>query len=116
MNHLTSTSNLRPSERRFVAAMQRLGYGRFEEVRIERGEFVLDPWPTTIRSVKFGEATPNRPSEGSAPFELRKQFAELFEHVRRVERGLIRVLEVRGGLPFFMEIAEEIPSEGPPNT
>jgi hypothetical protein len=42
---------------------QELGYGRFESLRIERGEFVLDPWPTSVRSVKFGATTPNRPAE-----------------------------------------------------
>jgi len=41
---LVSTHDLRPSERRFVAAMQELGYGRFESLRIQGGEFVLDPW------------------------------------------------------------------------
>ncbi len=41
---LVSTHDLRPSERRFVAAMQELGYGRFESLRIQGGEFVLDRW------------------------------------------------------------------------
>jgi hypothetical protein len=100
-----STHDLRPSERRFVTAMQELGYGRFESLRIERGEFVLDPWPTIVRSVKFGDATPNRPGSPRGEFELKQQTAQLFEFVRSVDAGEIRVLEVRGGLPFTMEIA-----------
>ena len=88
--------------------MQQLGFGRFESLRIHRGELVLDPWPTTVRSVKFGGGTtPNRPVDGSDEFELKTQIAELFAHVRGVEAGVIRVLEVRGGLPFCMEIADE---------
>jgi hypothetical protein len=107
MNHesLVSTRDLRPSERRFASAMQELGYGRFESLRIKRGEFVLDPWPTIVRSVKFGDATPNRPDNRSGEFELKQQTAQLFEFIRGVEAGEIRVLEVRGGLPFTMEIA-----------
>ena len=42
--------NLRPSEIRLIAAMQQLGYGCFESLRIHAGEFVLDPWPTAVRS------------------------------------------------------------------
>jgi hypothetical protein len=103
---LVSTQNLRPSERRFVAAMQHLGYGWFESLRIEGGEIVLNPWPTTVRSVKFGNTTPNRPSN-MGEFELKVQIAELLAHVRRIEAGSIRVLEIRGGLPFCMEIEDE---------
>jgi hypothetical protein len=108
MSHepLVSTHDLRPSERRFVNAMQALGYGRFESLRIQRGELVLDPWPTTVRSVKFGTATPNRPDEMSAKFELKHETAQLFEFVRSIDAGEIQVLEVRGGLPFAMEIAK----------
>jgi hypothetical protein len=36
---------------------------------------------------------------------LKQQTAQLFEFVRSVDAGEIRVLEVRGGLPFAMEIA-----------
>jgi hypothetical protein len=98
-------SELRPTERRFLEAMQQVGHGRFECLRIVRGELVLDPWPATIRSVKFGNVNANRPSTPS-DFELKISLVELFEHVRAIEAGVIRVLEVRGGLPFCMEIEE----------
>ena len=84
--------------------MQQLGYGSFESLRIHKGELVLDPWPTTVRSVKFGNATTNQPDAESGKFELKKQVAELFAHVRAIKNGEIRVLEIRGGLPFSMEI------------
>jgi hypothetical protein len=87
--------------------MQELGYGRFESLQVRHGELLLDPWPTTIRSVKFGNATPNRPLSGSADFELKDQASEFFAYVRAVEMGVIRVLEVRGGLPFAMEVADD---------
>ena len=48
--------DLLPSEAAFVAAMQQLGFGRFEYLQIRGGELVLDPWPVTVRDVKF--ATP----------------------------------------------------------
>jgi hypothetical protein len=66
-----STLDLRPSERRFVVAMQQLGYGRFESLQIRCGEFILDPWPTTIRSIKFGNTTPHRSGDKSVEFALK---------------------------------------------
>lgn len=101
-----STHDLRPSERQFVDAMRRLGHGRFESLRIQRGELVLEPPPTAVRSVKFGNPTPNRPEHPSSAFDLKQEVAQLFEAVRGVDHGEIRVLEVRGGLPLCMEIAE----------
>jgi len=101
-----STCELRPKERRFLRAMQELGHGRFEFMRIRSGELVLEPWPATIRSVKFGNATPNRPLSESADFELKGQAAEFFAYVRMIEAGVISVLEVRGGLPFAMEVPD----------
>jgi hypothetical protein len=106
----TSTRDLRPSETRFVAAMHQLGYGRFEFLRIERGELVLDPWPSLVRNVKFGTMDPVRPKDSAKDFELKKQVVEFFQYVRGVESGRIRMLTVQNGLPFSMEI--ERPPEG----
>jgi len=102
-----STHDLNESERRFLGAMRELGHGRFESLQVLQGELVLDPWPTTIRSVKFGNPTPNRPVLGSADFELKDQAAEFFAYVRSIEVGIIRLLEVRGGLPFCMDVTSQ---------
>ncbi len=104
MSRPTSTRDLRPSERAFVAAMSDLGFGRFEYLRVERGELVLDPWPTVIRDVKFGSQDPGCAKIPPAEFELKPQVAELFKYVRAVHAGEIRTLEVKHGLPFSMEI------------
>ena len=99
-----TTRDLRPSERRFLSAMQQLGHGRFESVPIHHGELVLDPWPTTVRSVKFGNATANQPAQQPGEFELKRQVSDFFGQVRAMQSGVIRMLDVRGGLPFSMEI------------
>ena len=102
----TSTRDLRPSERHILSAMQRLGHGRFERLTILRGELVLDPPPIAVRSIKFGVATPNKPTEVAGDFQLKEETAQLFGFIRGVDGGEIKVLEVRGGLPFAMEVAE----------
>ncbi len=104
MSRPASTRDLRPSERAFVAAMSALGFGRFEYLRIERGELVLDPWPTAVRDVKFGSQDPGTTKVPPDEFELKPQVAELFEYIRAVDAGEIRTLEVKHGLPFSMEI------------
>ena len=104
MNHVLSTSELRASDRAFVAAMQQLGFGRFEFLRIDKGELVLEPWPTTVRGVKFGSEDPSKYCTVPDEFQLKRQVIELFEYVRAVDAGEIRCLEVRHGLPFSMEV------------
>jgi len=106
-----STRDLLPSECRFLIAMHELGFGSVESTPIRNGELILDPWPTIIRSVKFGSeaSAAFRPTE---EFLLKRQVAEFFEYVRAVDDGEIRCLEVRHGLPFSMEIEHRPDSNG----
>lgn len=101
-----TTRDLLPSERAFLDATHRLGYGRFELLRIENGELVLDPWPLTIRQVKFGASDQGCEDEPCAEFRLKAQLATLFEYIRSIEAGEIRLLEIRGGLPFTMQVVQ----------
>ncbi len=104
MSRPISTRDLLASERTFIAAVTGLGFGRFEFLRIDRGELVLDPWPTVVRDIKFGSQDPGTAKTVPADFELKPQVAELFEYIRDVDAGEIRALEVKSGLPFSMEI------------
>jgi len=87
--------------------MRRLGYGRYEMLRIERGELVLTPWPITIRQVKFGSSDPGSEKERRGEFKLKEQIAQLFEYTRSVSSGQISILEIRGGLPFAVQIVQQ---------
>jgi hypothetical protein len=103
MKPRVTLQDLLPTEAAFLAAMQRLGFGRFEYLQIRSGELVLDPWPVMVRDVKFAAGQPTgKPAEPNS--DLRPQVAEFFAYVREVESGEIRELEVRHGLPFSMEI------------
>jgi hypothetical protein len=102
-NPTTSTEDLLPSERRFLAAMQALGFGRFEYVQIRNGDIILDPWPVAVRDVKFGaEGASERALHPAS--QLKRQVTEFFEYTRDVDDGEIRTLEIRHGLPFSMEV------------
>jgi hypothetical protein len=97
------TQDLMPSEVVFIAAMQQLGFGLFEFLRIRSGELVLNPAPVTVRHIKFGTPAMTGKTSGDTS-ELRQQIAEFFAYVREVDAGEIRTLEIRHGLPFAMEI------------
>jgi hypothetical protein len=107
-----STRDLSTSERCLAEVMHDVGFGRFESLRIERGEVVLDPWPTTVRGVKFGSADTVTHKALRGDFELKAQIAEFFEYVRSVDSGEIRCLEVRHGLPFSMEVEHRRSANG----
>jgi hypothetical protein len=83
--------------------MKRHGHCRFESVPIQRGELQLDPWPTMILTVKFGPGEAQSPGQ-SEVCHLKRQVVQLFEYVRTVDSGEIRLLVVKYGLPFLMEI------------
>jgi hypothetical protein len=103
MTQPVTIQDLLPSEAAFVAAMQQLGFGRFEYLQIRGGELVFNPGPVMVRDVKFGSpVTTGKPSAPTS--ELRPQIAEFFAYVRDVEAGEIREVQVRHGLPFSMEI------------
>src|SRR5260370_31787668 len=92
-----SNRDLLPSERRFIVALNQLGFGRLECVRIQRGELVLDPAPTVVQVLKVGSAEWQPPSR-SADFELKEPLAKLFEYIRGVDDGAILCLEGPHGL------------------
>jgi hypothetical protein len=99
-----STGQLQPSERRLVRAIELLGFGRFEHLKIQNGEPVLAPWPLTIRGIKFGGNPPDNGRTGAKEVQLKHQFAALLEYIRGVRTGEISILAFRHGLPFAMEI------------
>ena len=98
-----STNDLRPSEREFVLAMQKLGFGQFEGVRIVGGELTLHPWPKMVKSIKFGGQESSF-AGNSSDFVLKQQVVQFIHCVRGLENGEIRQLEVRHGLPFAMDL------------
>ena len=98
-----SKRDLSPAESTFLAAASEMGFGRFEGIQIRRGSLVLTPFPTAIRTLKFGSVS--REGMDCAPnSNLKKQSEEFLELIRGIDKGVIRRLEIRHGLPFSMEI------------
>jgi len=100
----TSTRDLRASEHEFLGAMKELGFGYFENLEIIGGELILVPGPIAIRHLKFGPSEPHQEFKGE--FELKAVQIEFFSLVRNIQKGKIRNLTVRHGLPFTAEVMQ----------
>jgi hypothetical protein len=103
MSAPTTLADLTAAETVFLNAMQRLGFGRFEYLRVRLGQLVLEPWPAAVQDIKFAAG-----AHGAKPANveqtLRPQVAEFFGKVRAIPDGEIRALVIRHGVPFSMEL------------
>jgi hypothetical protein len=114
MNRPKHFDDLFPVESLFLADWEDKRFVRYEGVRYEGGRLVLNPWPKTIKSVKFGSRDQGvRRQQGD--FELKQEVAEFFEFVRTAGEGEIHRLEIRHGLPFSMEIEHRRDMKGAGN-
>ena len=88
-----TTQDLLTSERAFLAAIQELGFGRFEYLQIRGGELVFNPEPVTVRDIKFGSPI-TIGKKSSAGGKLGPQIAEFFAYA--VEHAIDELHGLRG--------------------
>jgi hypothetical protein len=91
-----------------VTLMQDRNFGRIVFL-VRAGKPDLTRSVRTVRTVKpaGGENGP-RPEAHSADFEVRKEVMTLVEQVAKAADGAEVTVEVKHGLPFLIEIAEEL--------
>ena len=104
MNELTTKSSLSSSRRHLVELMQRLNFGRIEDLIVRAGEPVFDPAPKVIQKVKIGGDNAPRPEFSCEDFLLKKQTIELLEAISNLVDGAVLTIDVKHGLPFGAEI------------
>ena len=96
-----------PAEcRSFVEDMQRLNFGRYENVPIRDGLPRLDPKPRRIRSLRPGRDNRPRSEAHLDDFVLKEQQADFFRLLDEVGNGVILVLEIKDGMPCHMTVEE----------
>jgi hypothetical protein len=99
-------AGLTPTRRRMLELMQRLNFGRIEDLHVLNGEPVFDPPPRVFRDVKPGRVNGPRPEAGKADFALKVEVIDLFVHLEELGNGVIERIEVQHGLPFRMTFEE----------
>lgn len=86
--------------------MQRINFGRIENLLIRNGLPVLDGSHRVVRLVKFGSESGPRPEASRGDFALKAQAVDLFRQIAELGDGTIHCLEVKHGLPFLMQVEE----------
>ncbi len=101
-------SSLSLQRQRLIALMQRLNFGRIEQLHIQDGEPVFDPLPRVIRKTRFGGDNGPNAMTRSEDFVLKGQVREFLAQLDVLGNVTILTLEVKHGLPFDMEHEEVI--------
>ena len=99
-------SLLSQRRRELLELMQRLNYGRIEDLRIERGEPVF-AGVSTFQELKIGAENGARPELGVSDFILRSEVLELFRYLDELGDGRVALIQVRAGLPCRVVIRQE---------
>jgi hypothetical protein len=97
--------------RHLIETMQRLNFGRIENLPIRDGAPVFGPGARFIQKVKIGGDNGPRPEAAFDDFLLKKQTIELIETLTDLSDGMVLSIEVKHGLPFALEIELGNPSE-----
>ena len=104
MNDLMTKASLSAPRRRLLETMQRLNFGRIEDLEVRNGDPVFNPAPRIVQDIKLGGENGPRPELGAADFVLKSQVAEFFDHLSRLGNGSVETIEVKHGLPFKLVI------------
>jgi len=106
--HEPTKSALSIPRKTLLELMQRINFGVIEKLAIRGGEPILNPPPRIVRDVKFCSEGDSRPESHLSDFILKAQVLELFRVFDRRRNGTIHCLEIKHGLPFRMQIEEEV--------
>lgn len=95
---------------RLIELLQRINYGLIEGLQVENGDPVFNPPPRVVRDLKLGGNADNspRPELGRGNFKLKACVIELFDLLDELGDGLIPLIEVKGGLPFRVQVQEHV--------
>ena len=95
-----------PQRQQLIRELQRINFGRIDNLTIRNGEPVLDPPPSKQFEFKFAGENGPRPELDASDFQLRQQVVELFAFFDERQNGVIDVLEIKHGLPFRMIVKD----------
>ncbi len=104
MTEPISKSCLPDPHRRLIETMQRLNFGRIENLPVRDGAPIFGPGARFIQKVKIGGDNGPRPEATFDDFLLKKQTIELIETLTDLGDGLVLAIEIKHGLPFALEI------------
>lgn len=103
--NVATNRQLTPAQLMLLTLMQRIAYGRIEDLPVQEGQPVMQPLPYVVREVKFGLAASHNEHDRDR-FQLRTQVVQCFEQLEKLGSGTVRSLEIQDGIPFRMTLEE----------
>jgi len=105
---MLTKSSLSTPQKRLLETMQKMNFGRIENLSIRSGEPVLNPAPRVVKDVKLGAENGARPELQSGDFALKREHIELFDNLRLLGNGTIECIEIKAGLPFRITVEQQM--------
>jgi len=101
---MANKTSLSPSRIRLLELMQKLNFGRIENLRIRDGEPQFVPPPKITEHIRIGSASGPRRELDNTDFALKDQLVEFFGHLDRLRDTNIEAVEIRHGLPAHVVV------------
>ena len=89
-----------------IELMQTVYYGRIEDTEVRNREPVLDPPPRTVKTFKLGKEGTTVAGSPQDDFVLKREIIDLFDLFDRYGTFRIDRIEIRGGLPFKIDLVD----------
>jgi hypothetical protein len=96
--------DLTPAGRRLLELLQKVHFGRLENLHVRDGEPVFTPPPKVVLAVRFPGRNDTHPAIDWSDFKLKPAVVELFRRLDAIGDGVIGVLSVHYGLPASAEV------------
>lgn len=104
-------ASLSTNQKHLLELMQRINFGRIENLAVNNGEPIFKPPPSVIYKKKIGGDNNPRSETDLQDFRLRKEVVEVFDILKHHNDGIVRKIEVQDGLPRFIEVEEKFGAE-----
>ena len=95
-------SNLSPARQALVRCCQAINRGSIEGLEVRQSEPAFDPLPVMVRDVKLDKEEEPRPELRLSDFMLSNEIMRLLSLLDEMKCGVIRLIEVRDGIPRRM--------------
>jgi hypothetical protein len=103
---ITRFSDLNEPWSRLVRLMQSMNFGKIEQLGFDNGDPVMDGSFKKVSEYKIGGHNQPRTEIQKEDFALHSKVIELIALVKKLQKGNLRCLVIKHGLPFLMEVEE----------
>jgi len=108
-----STADLSAEERSLLALIQRVQFGRIEQLHVIDGGPIFQPSPRLVITRKLNELVEPPEVRPYCEYALKQEFRHLFDQLRSAKRIVVRRIEIRNCTPIYFEAEVELTEQNP---